>query len=470
MIIGAGLRERLGAQRLLSKSAIFRANLALGYSFSLFAFAIALALRFLLDDTLPPGFPFLTFFPAVIISAFIAGTRPGLLCTALSFVAVWYWFLESPGSFAITYSGAVALGFFAFIAAVDLALISSAARSVDRLAAQQAQLNTIVETVPLGILLAELPSGKIIGGNSYAEQMLGRPLLNAAGIWDIGDMVQLGETEASPREDRKSFAELVLHNDEDIHLEVQYQRPEGEKAWARLLARNVKEERGRISGAVIALLDIDEEHKNRVALEEAIKAKELLLYEVNHRVKNSLQLVNSFLFLEAMKLEGSSANSAIMSARHKVDMVARVHQLLYESGSHSMVNMETVAEEVIKDLMCSAGRDDVDLNFVFSGDLMLDITQATPLILVINEIITNAIKYGLGAERPKLVCSINENAEGIRLKFTDNGPGLEPTGDKGGSGLGSQIIQGLVHQLRGKIVTQNLYPGLATILTIPTKQ
>lgn len=468
MITGAGLRESLGAQRLLSKSAIFRANPALGYGFSLAAFGMALALRFLLQDALPPGFPFLTFFPAVIISAFVAGTRAGLLCTALSFAAVWYWFLDSPGSFAITYGGALALGFFAMIAAVDIALIWAASNSVDRLAAQQAQLNTIIETVPLGILVADLPSGKITGANSFVEQMLGRSLLSTSDVSSIGDLLTCDEEQGAPLEQRPSFAERLQRSDEDINCEVQYQRPDGIKAWARLMARPVREERGRVNGAVIALLDTDDEHNNRIALEEAVNVKELLLYEVNHRVKNSLQLVNSFLFLEALKVEGSPAYEAVMSARAKVDMIARVHQLLYETGSHSSVNMKIITEEVVKDLFIAAGRNDVDLIFQFSGDLMLDIRQATPLILVINEIVTNSIKHGLVAEQPKLICSIHQDDAVMALEFVDNGPGMAPKDASSGSGMGSQIIQGLVHQMRGEIDTKNLHPGMATTLTIPT--
>jgi PAS domain S-box-containing protein len=468
MIIYAGVRERLGAQRLLSKSSIFRANFALGYGFSLCAFGIALALRFLIEDSLPPGFPFLTFFPAVIISAFIAGSGPGLLCNALSLLAAWYWFLDGPRPLAIADGGAIALAFFALISAVDILLIRAAARSIDQLAAKRAQLNAIVETVPLGILVADLPSGQIIGRNIYAEQMLGCPLLKATDISDLGELISFPEASATSNK-KNLFADNLLRGEQDVSFEVQYQRADGSRAWARLLARPVREERGRASGAVIALVDIDEDHNNRIALEEALKAKELLLYEVNHRVKNSLQLVNSFLFLEAMKFEGSVAHSAIMSARDKVDIIARVHQLLYESGTHSSVNMADITEDVVRDLLLTAGRGEVDLYFIFSGNLMLDIRQAIPLILVLNEIVTNAIKYGLSARQPKLSCYLDDTGEVITLKLVDNGPGMARKDYDGGAGLGSQIIKGLVHQMRGEIVTQNLEPGMTTVLTIPTK-
>jgi two-component sensor histidine kinase len=100
---------------------------------------------------------------------------------------------------------------------------------------------------------------------------------------------------------------------------------------------------------------------------------------------------------------------------------------------------------------------------------MLDIRKATPLILVINEIVTNSIKYGLGAKQPRLAFYLDRGAEVMTLKLVDNGPGMAFKDNDGGSGLGSQIIKGLVHQMRGEIVTQNLDPGMTTVLTIPTK-
>jgi two-component sensor histidine kinase len=100
---------------------------------------------------------------------------------------------------------------------------------------------------------------------------------------------------------------------------------------------------------------------------------------------------------------------------------------------------------------------------------MLDIRQAIPLILVLNEIVTNAIKYGLSARQPKLSCYLDDTGEVITLKLVDNGPGMARKDYDGGAGLGSQIIKGLVHQMRGEIVTQNLEPGMTTVLTIPTK-
>lgn len=83
----------------------------------------ALALRFAVDPVLPSGFPYLTFFPAVILTTFFWGLRPGITCAVLSGIAAWYFFLTPSGSWELNGPAALALGFYACIVAVDIALI-----------------------------------------------------------------------------------------------------------------------------------------------------------------------------------------------------------------------------------------------------------------------------------------------------------------------------------------------------------
>ncbi len=87
------------------------------------AAALALASRFTLDSVLPPGFPFLTFFPAVILTAFFLGLRAGITCAVLSGIAAWYFFIPPVGSLQLDMPTALALGLYVFIVSVDLALI-----------------------------------------------------------------------------------------------------------------------------------------------------------------------------------------------------------------------------------------------------------------------------------------------------------------------------------------------------------
>ena len=93
------------------------------YALSFGVFIVALAVRLAVDAALPPGFPFLTFFPAIVIATFYLGTRSGILCAVLSFFASWYVFLPPAYSFALNWQAALALAFFIFVAAVDIYVI-----------------------------------------------------------------------------------------------------------------------------------------------------------------------------------------------------------------------------------------------------------------------------------------------------------------------------------------------------------
>ncbi|MFY8093961.1 MAG: sensor histidine kinase [Niveispirillum sp.] len=92
------------------------------YGFALIAFLLALVLRWMADHALPPGFPFLTFFPAVILTTFFAGLWPGILVAVLSTLAAWHFFVP-PDGFGLDRPGALALGFFILIVAIDIAII-----------------------------------------------------------------------------------------------------------------------------------------------------------------------------------------------------------------------------------------------------------------------------------------------------------------------------------------------------------
>lgn len=116
-----------------------------GWIFALASFAVALALRFAVDPYLPSGFPFLTFFPAVMLTAFLGGTRQGVACAVLSTLAAWYWFIPPFASFALGGPALVALGFFIVVMAVDIAIIHLMNAAVERSKRQEAEASMLAE-------------------------------------------------------------------------------------------------------------------------------------------------------------------------------------------------------------------------------------------------------------------------------------------------------------------------------------
>lgn len=109
-------------------------------------FALALALRFAVDRELPPGFPFLTFFPAVILSTFFCGLRPGITCAALSTFAAWFFFIGPANDMQIDGQTLLALGFFVAIAAIDITLIHFTFSAADRLRQEKETSARLYET------------------------------------------------------------------------------------------------------------------------------------------------------------------------------------------------------------------------------------------------------------------------------------------------------------------------------------
>jgi two-component sensor histidine kinase len=117
----------------------------LGYALGAALFLAGLATRAMANHWLPPGFPYLTFFPAVIVATFIAGRGPGILCAALSGLAAWYWYIPPYNGFWINGQIVTALLFYAFVVTVDIWLIHGLQRRQEKLAASQLRLEQMAE-------------------------------------------------------------------------------------------------------------------------------------------------------------------------------------------------------------------------------------------------------------------------------------------------------------------------------------
>jgi two-component sensor histidine kinase len=131
--------------RFVSAGAVFRRDIARGYGLALFSFVIALMARIELQGTLPPGFPYLTFFPAVILTTFLAGLWPGIVCAVLSGLAALYFFIPPFDSFAMDWSSTIAIGFYIFIVTVDITLIHFMHRAADRLEARKQAMENLYD-------------------------------------------------------------------------------------------------------------------------------------------------------------------------------------------------------------------------------------------------------------------------------------------------------------------------------------
>jgi two-component sensor histidine kinase/tetratricopeptide (TPR) repeat protein len=207
-------------------------------------------------------------------------------------------------------------------------------------------------------------------------------------------------------------------------------------------------------------------------LEDLLQQKEWLLKEVHHRVKNNLQIVMSILNTQSAYLQNDIALEAIRGSQHRVNAIALLHQKLYSSATAALVSMPSYIAELIDYLS-----DSFDTSFrhikirQVLDPLNLDPALAVPLGLILNEAITNAIKYAFDHDGGEIVVSLavwnNNNAV---LKVSDDGRGLPPDFDFcEANSLGMEMMKALGKQLKGKFSVENFH-GVTLMITFPIEQ
>jgi two-component sensor histidine kinase/tetratricopeptide (TPR) repeat protein len=189
--------------------------------------------------------------------------------------------------------------------------------------------------------------------------------------------------------------------------------------------------------------------------ERLLAEKERLLKEIHHRVKNNLQVVMSLLNSQADSLQDKAALSAIQESQHRVQAMALIHQKLYQAEGVARIPMHDYIEEVVAYLHESYYLDQLVRFQVEVDPIELDVTQAVPLGLIINEVITNAFKYAFPEGRPGTVrLTLLRLAEATyQLTIADDGVGLPAHYDPSQSrSLGMTLLHGFSAQLGGELV------------------
>lgn len=200
--------------------------------------------------------------------------------------------------------------------------------------------------------------------------------------------------------------------------------------------------------------------------------KDWLVKEIHHRVKNNLQMVVSLLNAQTEFLNHPSAIDAIKESRERMQAIAIIHQNLYQLDNNTNINMRSYINELIDNIQHSFA-DSKRIYFKTDvADISLDISQSVPLGLILNEAITNAIKYAYPkSEQGSIQISLNHHGtDQLQLKIEDNGKGLPADLDiKHSNSLGMQLISLFSEQLEGDLYFVN-NNGLEIILNFKSPQ
>ena len=209
--------------------------------------------------------------------------------------------------------------------------------------------------------------------------------------------------------------------------------------------------RASVTGAphdLVAVRDLTERLREEDVLRRSLAEKVTLVQEVHHRVKNNLQVLSSLASLQADSVDDPRVRSALDDTVHRIQSMALVHQQLYARDDLARVAFDDYARE-----LCGALRASLAPDATLTLDMepvTLPVDRAVPAGLILNELVTNAFKYGRSADgRVRVRVEVHAADAGFVFAVHDEGPGLPKDGARPGS-MGATLIAALSRQLRAR--------------------
>jgi two-component sensor histidine kinase len=233
-------------------------------------------------------------------------------------------------------------------------------------------------------------------------------------------------------------------------------------ATERELAQANRELERRVGQRTAELVRANEELQAEIAerieaeqqAQASLREKDVLLKEVHHRVKNNLQLISSLLYLQSREAQDGSTNRMLQESQNRVHSMALVHERLYQSDSVASVDFSEYVRKLVTSLFRSYGTstDRVALDLELD-DLTLSVDTAIPYGLVINELVSNALRHAFpDGRKGELRLTLRSSGSGCTITIRDDGIGLPADLDvRHAQSLGLQLVNTLVEQLDGTL-------------------
>lgn len=205
----------------------------------------------------------------------------------------------------------------------------------------------------------------------------------------------------------------------------------------------------------------EEISEKNITLEKQDKEKTLLVKEIHHRVKNNFQIVSSLLELQTQGIEDKRALELAVEGQKRVRSMAIIHQKLYQRDDLK-IRLEDYMNELIFEIHSTYAHKKVEVDLTVDPTIDLDLDTAIPFGLIVNELVTNAFKYGFPSDREnKLTVGVSNEGDFYSLEVSDNGDGIVR---KKTEGIGLHLVKRLTKQLMGAFSCENENGGKFTVI------
>ena len=321
--------------------------------------------------------------------------------------------------------------------------VSELKRAREEVRRKDNQFRQVLEALPAAVYTTD-PAGKITYYNRAAAELAGREPEIGKEEWCVTFRLFTPDGKEM-RHEECPMAVALKENRPVRGVEALAERPDGTLFPFLPFPTPIRDENGEVVGAVNMLVDISER-------KQAETHQRMLLDELNHRVKNNMQMLHGLLRSAQRDTSSREAKAVLADAGQRVAAMAAAQQLLYNDSNPRSFSINEFLHAVCASARQAFGKEIAVRIEAEPGHLSNEVSM--PLALVLNELLTNAAKHGInGRETGEIFVKLNRANGEIVLAVEDDGPGfdLHETGRRS-SGLG--LIRGLSRQLRGTFTVE----------------
>ena len=233
----------------------------------------------------------------------------------------------------------------------------------------------------------------------------------------------------------------------------------GSKIIRQILLHPIKDINNQVIEVSGIGFDITENKRNEEKISQSLKEKDILLKEVHHRVKNNMQVISSILNLQSSYVKDSYALTLLKECQNRIKSMAFIHESLYQTKNFESVNFSEYVTTLSKNLIHTYSINTHKIKLILRLDkLFLSLDVSIPCGLIINEIISNSLKYAFPDNRDGIIfVNLSSVKNKVIIEVGDNGVGIRETVDvKNTQTLGLQLVDTLVEQINGTVkLTRN---------------
>ena len=339
---------------------------------------------------------------------------------------------------------------FLWGAATSLALALEHNHSKQSLRESESRFRSLVDNVP-GIIY------RCLSNRSWTMLYLSERIWEVSGYRAeefIHDRVRSFISIVHPEDVERvlRISEESLAQRQAYMMEYRIIRADGEIRWVYECGRDVFDLQGNVLWADGAIFDISDRKAAEVQLKSSLQEKTALLQEVHHRVKNNLQVISSLLRLQSQRVSDPQVKTTLEDSQNRVMAMALVHQNLYQSDDFAQVNLAVYIHSLAAHLFSvfAIERSRIDLQIMVDQQVAIPLDKAVPCGLILNELITNALKHGFqwGRRSGKIIVSISTSPSCLTLQVSNDGEPLpQDFNPESSRSMGLKLVKVLVEQL-----------------------